>query len=275
MIALLFESSLPDAMCNGMLIDQSVEPEANVLNLSNDLCLLASRMKQYLESISNIKKFDLTDLKHGLTFQLCLVQRVHAIGKTIHDAKCRLTGRECGPNMPISYQKSYKKQEHGEIVDFKCRLPGHKCGPDMKYVTIQFYRNKLRQFLEPVRGKICIVRCAYINSNRTSSLAQTMVEPRVDIPYVSSSIIRYFRMNLPVLTTKIQKEFRTVDEKIEDYNCELSGKSCGKNMKFVTISRKTIGNFASIFTGSYQQRNCIQQCVCVSTQYSKKDGKCI
>lgn len=33
MIALLFESSLPDAMCNGMLIDQSVEPEANVLNL--------------------------------------------------------------------------------------------------------------------------------------------------------------------------------------------------------------------------------------------------
>ncbi|VDN54090.1 unnamed protein product [Dracunculus medinensis] len=64
--------------------------------------------------------------------------------------------------------------------------------------------------------------------------------------------------------------FCTLNEKIKDYTCKLTGKKCGENMKFITVNRIEPIQFSIAFV---LFKFCIQQCKCARKEYIEKDGK--
>lgn len=59
-----------------------------------------------------------------------------------------------------------------------------------------------------------------------------------------------------------------LNEKIEDFNCKLTGKKCGENMKFVPVNRRIIA-ILPLSRNPWRQV-CVQQCRCAGKEYLKR-----
>ncbi|VDN51674.1 unnamed protein product [Dracunculus medinensis] len=259
-----------------MLIDQSAEREANVRNLKYG--------RYFQKGISSVWAADasmLTGHECGPNMVFTTVDYSHQVLKGSNSSEpnviqvciqqCQCANPDftekngiCVKNTiatvsltktPISYQKSYKKQEHGEIVDFLCRLPGHKCGPDMKYVTVQFDRNEPRfSFLKVLPKRVCIIRCEHINPK---SMKESEDTTTVSAKKVLSSIQS------------------VIGKTIHDAKCRLTGRECGPNMVFATVD-----HFHQVLKGSSSSEPnviqiCIQRCQCANSDFTEKDGSCL
>lgn len=84
-------------------------------------------------------------------------------------------------------------------------------------------------------------------------------------------IILFFIKSLFFQSECAKMNFCALNEKIEDFDCKLTGKKCGENMEFVTVDH-CITKIFRLSAITFREV-CVQQCKCARNLY-EKDGKC-
>ncbi|VDN60951.1 unnamed protein product [Dracunculus medinensis] len=152
-----------------------------------------------------------------------------------------------------------------EIFNAPCSLTGKICGTNMIF-------NNISKLIENNGSEFCIQKCSCMGEEYVRANGQCILPARGNESATPTSTQRSASKHpqFPVQRTIEKTQSNCIGrscKRIRDLLCTLTGRKCGDNMVYKTIKRLVyIDDSPEI---------CIQQCKCVSKEYTEKGGRCI